>query len=286
MKTNFFYLFCILLAMQLSACSDDDEALSPITLEYEDSQITFDNESRSLRLQAFGAETSPLLIKGGDGSYKVTNHSNEIVQVNYDGKKITFLPKGVGTTSVIIEDNTNNNYILNIEVDYLKLSHKVIKSITIIQGDNMTVGDKKKLEEEVKATESAAALAGYTFIFTNKEQTSGDCMLDLKNGKTGSYKFERLETTQFDKGIMIPLDNDYFIPLKDITHLQVDSKADINANLYADLYISNSFTSLLPRMTPRPPLYRCIIMDWTHEYKEVFPTMEHVYLLHLVTTSH
>lgn len=105
------------------------------------------------------------------------------------------------------------------------------------------------------------------------------------NGKTGSYKFEKLETTQFDKGIIIPLDNDYFIPLENITHLQVDSKADINANLYTDLYISNSFTSLLPRMTPRPPLYRCIIMDWTHEYKEAFPTMEHVYLLHLVTTS-
>ena len=74
----------------LVSCNDNDDNFSPITLEYEDPQIKFDNESRSYTLTPFSKETTPLFIKGGDGTYKVTNENEKVVQVqrkfNIEGK--------------------------------------------------------------------------------------------------------------------------------------------------------------------------------------------------------
>lgn len=65
-------------AINFVSCSDDDE-LSPITLEYENSNVIFDNEKRTFNLTPFSGETTPLYIKGGDGNYKITNSDKSVV---------------------------------------------------------------------------------------------------------------------------------------------------------------------------------------------------------------
>ena len=108
----------------LVSCNDNDDNFSPITLEYEDPQIKFDNESRSYTLTPFSKETTPLFIKGGDGTYKVTNENEKVVQVNYHNGSLTLKAKEIGRASIKIEDSSNNMYILSVVVKYRTLTHK------------------------------------------------------------------------------------------------------------------------------------------------------------------
>ena len=73
-------LLLFLSAVAFCACHDEaEDKVKPITLEYEDPQFVFDNENRFLTFTPFSEPTRPLLIKGGDGSYKITNSREEVV---------------------------------------------------------------------------------------------------------------------------------------------------------------------------------------------------------------
>ena len=287
MKTHILHPICMLLIILLSACDKDDgQVFSPITIENEDPLILFDKKNHSLDLLVFSPERGPLLIKGGSGDYQVTNSSNEVVQVNYDGKKLTFLPQKTGTASVTIEDNTNNKYILSIRVGYRKLEHKVIESMAIIEGDNMTEGDRKKLEEAIVSVKENAstAITEYTFIFTDKDQTTGNCILQSKGETTSNYNFYHSGYDKWNEVKKLPLENDYYIPLSNVSHIQLCNKDRIVSNLY----ISNIFTPLHSKRavnSPPRPSYRCIITDLTAQYNEEFPLLKHAYLIHIVTES-
>lgn len=49
-----------------------------------------------LHTDLFSKETTPLFIKGGDGTYKVTNENEKVVQVNYHNGSLTLKAKEIG----------------------------------------------------------------------------------------------------------------------------------------------------------------------------------------------
>ncbi len=138
-------LFLFLCTMSLVSCSDEEKT-TPITLNYENPQILFSNES-PWRLTPFIKETTPLYVIGGDGNYTLTNSNKEVVQASFDGKKVSFKP-------------------LALTVQYRKEELGIWTKKYIIQGDELTVGDKEKLENEIKKAEIIASFISQKTSFT------------------------------------------------------------------------------------------------------------------------
>ena len=154
----------------LVSCNDNDDNFSPITLEYEDPQIKFDNESRSYTLTPFSKETTPLFIKGGDGTYKVTNENEKVVQVNYHNGSLTLKAKEIGRASIKIEDSSNNMYILSVVVKYRTLTHKAFTAKVIVKGDELTSEEHTELMNKVG---NSYPINKYVFTFMNAEDSKG-----------------------------------------------------------------------------------------------------------------
>lgn len=65
--------------------------------------------------------------------------------------------------------------------------HGVVQRRYIIQGDNITVGDKAKLE---KAMQAFDLIERYAFTYTNKENSKGAVRLYSKGSESKAYDFE------------------------------------------------------------------------------------------------
>lgn len=271
-------LLIFLLAACFYSCRDSaEETVKPITLEYDDPQFIFNNEKRNINLTPFSDPTRPLQIKGGDGHYKVTNTNEDVVRVNYNGETIRFQPVGTGTASIEIEDTSGRLYLLTIRVDYLTHTYPVYLKKYIVQGDNLTLGEKSKLE---KAIEAADPTTKYVFTFTDKENTQGTVRFYTQPLETGpsyrEYTFKNELVELADESAPI-IGNGY--KLTSYNRLTIQSEKE---NIL--LYITKDISSFLSSKAEQIPLRRyCIIEDLTEEYKEAYPATEHIYKIHVVT---
>lgn len=274
MKLTDFYvgLLLSLLITCITACSDDDK-LKPITLQYEDSQLVFNNETPGFTLTPFNSETRNLVIKGGDGHYKVNNDNEDVVRVIYDGEKIRFQSLSLGRASVTIEDTSGHSYLLSIVVKYRELMHNVIQWKGIVQGNNITVGDKAKLEKELGASNQ---ITKYVFTFKNEENTKGTILLYDKDGKSKEYEFET-EFIKLETPIII-MEN---IKLDRYNRVTI-KKEEGNEFLYVIIgYFLINERRDTTRNSPKPFYY--FIKDLTEQYKAEYPAMEHAYSIQLVS---
>lgn len=272
-------LLLSLLAISMASCSNEDEKQHPITLEYEDSQVIFDNEGRAFALTPFSSETQPLHIKGGDGNYKVTNENEEAVRVNYDGEKISFQPLKLGLASIRIEDSSNNTYILTINVKYRDLLQGVVQRRYIIQGDDITVGNKAKLE---KAMQAADLIERYAFTFTNKEESKGTVRLYSKGSESKAYAFESEHIILSEEDAIILIGN---TKLRDYYRITIKEEAGDNT-----FYITKNFFPLIGKDTRMSNDFLrasyCFIKDLTELYQTTYPEMEHAYRIQVVGTRY
>lgn len=273
MKTK--ELFAILLlffcAINFASCSDDDE-LSPITLEYEDPQVIFDNEYRAFNLTPFSGETTPLYIKGGDGNYKVTNSDESVVRVNFDGTKISLQAQSLGSAFIKIEDTANNSYTLSVTIKYREFANAIIQRKYIITGDELTVGDKAKLENEIRATDLTEK---YLFTYKNAENSIGSvCVWDTDN-KTKEFDFTN-EYVKLSEEELIVITGEYKLYEYNKVTLQEGNYSEV-------LYVTKNFFPLIEtRMNNFSQPTYCYIKDLTEQYKSTYPKAEHIYIIYLV----
>lgn len=263
-------LLLFLCTIALASCNDEKH-LNPITLEYEDSNVIFNNK---FTLTPFTKETTPLYIKGGDGNYKITNSDESVVRANFDGIKISFQAQSLGSASIKIEDTSNNVYVLPITVKYLELSTTIRQRKYIIEGNNMTVGDRTKLEKEIAAADQTDV---YIFTYKNAENTEGTVSIWNKDKENKEYEF----TNEF-----IKLSEEDAIKITETTKLRSYNKVTIRQenNNKEILYVTANFFQLLSntRMnnTPRPSY--CYIKDLTEQYASAYPEVEHIYVIYEV----
>ncbi|MDD3039119.1 hypothetical protein [Bacteroides sp.] len=273
MKTKHsFRIFLLLLCIiSLEGCNDDDQ--TAITLEYEDPHIIFNNEGRSMTLTPFSGETIALYIKGGDGNYTVVNSNKEVVQVNFDGEKITFNPLRLGTVSIKIEDKSNNIYILTITVKYWEETNAVYQKKYIIQGDNITVGDKTKLEKEIEVSNIEK---GYNFVYKEPEEAGGTIRIYYQNGQSKETDFKKEHIILDEESAITIIEN-----TKLYDYWRVTVKDDNSV-----FYITRNFFQLIEQQhlranfTPAPTY--CYIKDVTKKYITKYPAVEHVYIIYEV----
>lgn len=257
----------------LTSCNNDDN-FSPITLEYESPQYKFDNEKRSYTLTPFSEETTPLCIKGGDGTYKVTNENEKVVQVNYNNGKITLKALGLGRASIKIEDSSNNVYILSVAVEYRTYINNVITVKTIVKGDELK--DKEKTEL-MQALSNSYLIDKYVFTFMNAENSKGtvDLYYSDNNMKTGNFENEHIKLDEEDA---ILIKDEY--KLRDYYRMTI--KED-NGKVIDTFYITKDFLPLLDtRMNAHPLVKYCFVRDLTSQYKQDYPALENAYLIQSV----
>lgn len=261
-----FFIFCIL---GFASCSED-EGLNPITLVYEDPQILFDNEGRSFTLTPFGGETTPLYIKGGDGNYKITNSNEEVVRVNYDGTKISFQAQSLGDATIKIEDTAHSSYILSITVKYREFTTKVVKRKYSIKGDELTVGQKAKLEEEIKTTDRTDK---YVFTYKDAENSKGSVCIEDEEGKRKVCDFTD-ELIKLSEEDAIVIAGKY--KLYEYNKVIMEGESDREV-----IYVTKNFLPLLEtKMVSYPRPTYCYIKDLTERYKSLYPEVEQIWVIY------
>lgn len=269
-------LSLFLCAISFTGCSNDDK-FPPITLEYENPQIKFNNETPSYRLSPFADETTPLFIKGGDGNYKVTNDHEEVIQLNYDGRKISFKPKALGNATIRIEDGSENVYILPVTVKYGEYSYTVYDTKPIVKGDKLTVEEMKTVQREVMEFNT---IEKYAFTFKDAEYKTGTVVLHYKDKSTKEYSFEQ-EHIKLDEANAIVIKDNY--KLYEYNRITInDSKGDV-----IDTFgMTKNFLPILElktRMNSPNLVSYCLIRDLTERYKVTYPAVEKAYQIRVAS---
>ncbi len=264
-------LLLFLSTISFISCSDDKD-LSPIKLEYEDPSVIFDNEKRAFSLTPFSGETTPLYIKGGDGNYSITNSDDNVVHVNFDGKKISLQAQGLGNAFIKIEDTANNSYTLSVTIKYREFANAIAQRKCVIIGNELTAEDKTKLENEIKATDLTDK---YLFTYKDAEYSTGSVSVWSTDGKMKEYDFT-------NKHIKLSEEEEILIAGEHI--LRAYNIVTIQGENYNDeFFVTTNFFHLIEtRMSVKPKLDYCFIKDLTERYKSAYPKAEQIYLIYEV----
>lgn|GEM_PF-883154 len=248
----YFLLFAISICGIISSCSDDDNnSYAPITLSYPEESIEFDNESRYITLSPF-SEGILLHIKGGDENYTVTNADNKVVTAAQTGNKISITPLSIGSSAITIKDNAGNSYVLSVNIEFYKHTYDIVTNEVLVEGGDLTMNEKKAIEEELLKLIPVKPKGKYVFIRSNKDNNIGDIeVYPNTGGKTlkGTYKYSGNETRTFT------------INIGDNTHI------------YEYLMYNGS---LLRNEVLVPMMFR---EDLTEKFKEKYPAVEKAYAI-------
>lgn len=155
----------------ISSCSDDDK-YAPIMLAYHGESESGNYIGDLLNMYIFSGEQL-IDIYGGYGYFTLEIEDEEVVKATLDMRTITFVPQSEGITRVLIKDDSGKTYPLTVWVGYLSDEFRVSRIEFYIKGESLTLGDKKKLEEEIGSYISVEVKDQYEFSYTNSESTEG-----------------------------------------------------------------------------------------------------------------
>lgn len=169
-----------------------------------------------------------------------------------------------------IEDKSNNVYILTITVKYWEENNAVHQRIYIIQGNNLTVGDKSKLEKEMKQSDTEK---GYIFTYKEPAEAGGTIRVYYQNDQQKEADFEKEHIILDEESAITIVGN---TKLRDYWRVTVKDDNSI-------FYITRDFFSLIGQQSVRAnftpaPTY-CYIKDVTKEYITQYPALEHAYII-------
>lgn len=270
-KELFSVLLISLFVIGLTACSSDNDHIPPIMLSYENETINFDNDARFVYMRPF-EEKSTLYIRGGDGEYMLHNGNPEIIQLEYnEGEtQFSFTPLAVGTATVAITDQSNNSYLLTIDVRYFEVTYQTLSHGSFVVGDNVTVGDKKELEEKVKAQ---SVVEKYKFTFTVKDNSKGKVRLSgQKVGGSQNYVEYEFDNAYKPEEETLTIGDYEVKPLACIT-LHTESG---EVTFYVTPYFMGTPVSRMPNPGGDMVIFN-FVRDLTEAYKEEYPAIEKVY---------
>lgn len=197
MKIEKLYVaFTLLLAVLfVSSCSDDDEQY-PITISNVDGSVTYNAEYCNLRLTPYSS-SSFFYIHGGDGVYYINNSDKQTATVNFDGKVLSIEPNAEGSTWITVTDKSGNEFSLYVFVSYPMMVFNVSEHDVFVDGDDLTIGEMKKLKEEVLDDILVQSGGKYEFILTSPGFTEGDVKvyptLHSSRRQEGTFKREEVQ---------------------------------------------------------------------------------------------
>lgn len=132
-----------LLSISLSSCSENEDSVLPIELAYESPDVVFDNENPRMTMMGYETSERVLLIRGGQGEYRVESSNNAVAEARCEGNRLLVRPIGAGKTNVIIRDESGCDYWLSVSVGYPFYKYAVIDNRVSLQGEGLTDDEKK-----------------------------------------------------------------------------------------------------------------------------------------------
>lgn len=251
----------------ISCDKDDNKKLQPIEAISIKGNSTLNLENRFLFLSPFNSEGLTYQIKGGDGNYAVTGSTNseKILEIVFNGEFLTLTPKSVGETAVSIKDQSDNDLLLYVKIQYHTVTYALSDSYQpYVAGENITMKEKKEIEEDIKP--AFPNRTNYEFTFTTAENNSGIVTIYLKEGKYNNVikgEFEMKQEKFEYNNLSIPCLT-YNVKTEETTYTfyQVYGSGIINETRLAN-----------------PPIRYVFIEDQTTKYKEKYPAVEKVLLI-------
>lgn len=155
------FILLSLITLCWTACDKDDN--EPITLQdVENNSIAFIYPSENKRT---------INILGGNEPYSVICNDTSILHAELANQRtIDLQPLKIGNTTVSIKDPSGNSYILYVHIGYYEQNFTIIKHDVKVLGENITIKEKKELEEKALASIPVKIKGGYKFVFTEKQK--------------------------------------------------------------------------------------------------------------------
>ena len=123
-----------------------------------------------LHTDPFSKRNDTTLHQGGDGTYKVTNDEEKLVQVTTT-TNLTLKAKEIGRASIKIEDSSNNMYILSVVVKYRTLTHRRRLQQSHCEGRRAYIQEEHT--ELMNKVGNSYPINKYVFTFMNAEDSKG-----------------------------------------------------------------------------------------------------------------
>lgn len=251
--------FVLLLSLfVVSSCSDDkddQDRHDPIKLTDMISGSIFTEEYPHLSLTPFSSKKI-FKIEGGDGNYDVLNLNENVTEATYNGKWLEVSIVSTGESTLKIFDNSGNTFDLYIRIDYQKKVLNVVQCFPYVKGDDLTIKQKKQLEEEILNAIPVTTEGRYEFTF-NAEDGGGEVMIypsrTVKSRK-GTFNVEDVSDGQYRaKQITIHVGDEEWV------------------------FVDTSYFN--PNTRDLATYYRMLVEDVTARYKEEYPALEYAWAM-------
>lgn len=187
-----FQIVCISSCFAFFPACSDDEGYTPIMLSYVEEGASPIQENM-LTINSFDEDGVPFRIVGGDnGRYVIHNSNPQIIDCDYNGDILTFIPIVNGNATVKITDYSGNSYTLQIKVAYPTQTYKIEEIQTHIEGGELTGNDIETIKADIIKQILVEEGGSYVFTFENKEQTHGTVTIhptEYSNPLGGNFKY-------------------------------------------------------------------------------------------------
>lgn len=263
-----------LLSISLLSCSESEDSVLPIELAYESPDVVFDNENPRMTMMGYETSERVLLIRGGQGEYRVESSNNSVAEARCEGNRLLVRPIGAGKTNVIIRDESGCDYWLSVSVGYPFYKYAVIDNRVSLQGEGLTDDEKKALEKEMlEAQTGPAVLESYAFVYKNEAKSEGTLVLGSSH-----YSFDASaqvvvpeEPLQVDVRTDDGFARSFFF--ESFTPVRFSSE---NGSVSDELFLSERNAGVAPatRDLDQTPYFRCFVFDSTAQYKDRYPALE------------
>lgn len=181
----------LLMAFAAISCGEKDDPqqpdptpCDPITLTYNhDSFYSVDNESKRIKMVLM--RTKIIFIHGGDGKYKVSNHSADKIRFYQTDSMISVNAKAIGAGSLTISDGSGNEYNLDIEVVGEGADRARVYTYPYIIAKEMDRQRKAQLQQRII---DDAPCGEWTFNTEINEQVRYFARRYMTDDENGGYK--------------------------------------------------------------------------------------------------
>ena len=159
----------------VSSCGD---SYMPITLVSLDGNTTYSNND-TISLVKF-TEGEEFNIKGGDGKYSIevkdkSNNEEACIDdvYSFSNNVLTLKPKTEGECFLYVNDTEKNSTRILVQVKNMDRRYIVNDIIAYAEGDGLTLGEKKQIEEDMLYGSFINVGGKFEFTYTTKDFNNG-----------------------------------------------------------------------------------------------------------------
>ncbi len=231
--------------------SCDNDKVSPIKLKDFDESV--------LRLSYPDDGQYTYTVEGGNGEYTASSQDPDVVSARMVKSDLQLIVKGLGKTKVVVTDESDNSFSVDVHVDYYMLQMRVSKLQVHITGE-IEEADKKVLTEKALATFPIAVGGGWQFVFMDKERISGEVYMiqpDTTDSRALKSDFTVRVLKEGDPG------SEYGRYIYDLT---IDGK-ERSFIWTTQQYLSTRLSVVAPVL---------FVEDMTEQFKEEYPGVKEV----------